>query len=85
MRLTADQQAASVQLHAAIEGAVKAFGLAPDHDLTTDYVITGVAVSLDDERQGETHMFVFPTGGTMPHYKVLGLLRQATIHYESDL
>lgn len=83
--LTADQQAADAQLRAAIEAVVKAFDLAPDHELITDYVVSGVAVSMADEREGETKMFCTMTGGSLPHYKVLGLLRQAQIFYEHDL
>jgi uncharacterized protein involved in high-affinity Fe2+ transport len=85
MALTPAQEAADVQLRAAIEACVKAFDLAPDHDLIVDYVVTGVAVSLDDEQQGETQMFCVMPGGTMPHYRLIGLLRQAQVHFEADV
>lgn len=83
--LTADQQAADAQLRAAIEAVVAAFDLTPDHELITDYVIAGVAISMADEREGETQMFITVPGGTLPHYKILGLLRQAQVFYERDL
>lgn len=85
MALTPEQQTADAQLRAAIEACVKAFGLADNHELIVDYVVTGVAVSLDDEHQGESQMFSIMPGGTMPTYRLLGLLRQAQVYYEHEV
>ncbi|WP_326642921.1 hypothetical protein OG884_18710 [Streptosporangium sp. NBC_01755] len=85
MPLTPEQHEADAQLRAAIEAVVRAFELAPDHELITDYVVAGVAVSMADEHEGETQMFCAMPGGSLPHYKVLGLLRQAQIFYENDI
>lgn len=37
------------------------------------------------DRAGETQMFTALPGGSLPHYKVLGLLAQTRTFYERDL
>ncbi|MFI6510101.1 hypothetical protein ACIBCT_21055 [Streptosporangium sp. NPDC050855] len=83
--MTPEQWDADDKLRAAIEGFVRAFRLAPDHELVSEYVVSGVAVSGQDGREGETRMFVALPGGRGPHYVALGLLRQAQVFFEKDL
>lgn len=83
MALTPEQQAADEALRAAVEQCARAFDLADPGDLIVDYAVVGVAVPLDDERQGETQHFVVMPGGTMPTYRLVGLLRMALVHHET--
>ncbi|MFF3443624.1 hypothetical protein [Streptosporangium sp. NPDC002721] len=85
MRLTVEQYEADARLRAAIQEFVAAFGLAPDHELISDYVVSGVAVSMNPDRAGETQMFTALPGGSLPHYKILGLLAQTRSFYERDI
>lgn len=83
--MTPEQWDADDKLRAAIEGFVRAFRLAPDHELVSEYVVSGVAVSGEDGRESETRMFIALPGGRAPHYVVLGLLQQALTFYQRDI
>jgi hypothetical protein len=85
MKRTPEQEAADEQLRAAIDQVTRAYDLIDDGSIIADYVVVGAAQRLDEEHGDETQMFYAMPGGTMPHYRVIGLLRAELAYLERDV
>jgi hypothetical protein len=77
---TDEQKTADAALTLAIEHGMGAYGW--DVGLLTDYVVTVVAQKFTDEGDMHTTYGNLYRDSSMPHYRILGVLRCATIQAE---
>lgn len=77
---TAEQTAADEALTEAIKTAMAAYDM--EAGLLTDYVVTFAAQLFDDDGRICTVYGSLYQDNAMPHYRILGLLRAATLQAE---
>ena len=80
MPRTAEQVAADDALTEAVKAAMVAHGM--DAGLLTDYVVCVAAQHFDDDGDIRTLYGSLYQDDSMPHYRIIGLLRMATMQAE---
>lgn len=53
--------------------------------MLTDWLVIAAQQNFDDDGTPTTSVAVLLPDEAFPHYRVLGLLRHATVRYEADL
>jgi hypothetical protein len=77
------QRIADRDLSAAIAEALRAYGITEEGEIPVDWVVVGVAESPDPP--DGTRMFTLMDGGSVPTYRIVGLLRSHLVLIEAYL
>lgn len=81
--MSEQEEVADRKLTEAIAEVCRITGLVPENHHPVDWVVIGVAQSLDPGDDTET-MFTCMPGGTMSRYRLVGLLRLHSAHWERE-
>lgn len=73
----------SEALEAAIQAKLAEFDTG--HGVLTDWLVIAAQQNFDDDGTPNTSVAVLLPTEAFPHYRILGLLRHATVRYEADL
>lgn len=84
---TAEQQAADDNLTAAIEQVIKAYAMDQDESswVMSDYVIITAQSAIGDDGDEWVANDLICRAGSVPPYRVLGLLSHALLQVKSDI
>lgn len=82
---TPEQRTADEQLHAAIDGVVRAYGSLEPSTVITNWVVVGTGLGADGDGDLHPDFVLLPDNGRgLSHTLLIGILRAASLRVEAS-
>lgn len=74
------EKTADEALTEAISAVVQAYEYGPDLGILTDYIVIAAFQGFEADGDDETHIMAHPRDGSLPVYRIMGLVDYAQAH-----